>query len=100
MKHLGRVHRVAVSWLHEQIPLQNIELRYTKSAAMAADVYTKAFSDVGKWSHARQMVNHVTPTEVVDHMAHKHQLWAEANAPACPWPVESVVWSYDTGSVS
>ena len=45
MKHLGRVHRVDISWLHEALygdNASNIRLYYTESAYMAGDIYTKA----------------------------------------------------------
>ena len=48
MRHLGRVHRIAVAWLHERWLAGDFILFYEKSEFMAADIYTKGFSDKGK----------------------------------------------------
>ena len=44
MRHLHRVHRVSVAWLHERLgPVpgrDNVTLEYTKSEDMRADIYT------------------------------------------------------------
>ena len=60
MRYIGRVHRIAVSWLHERLAAKDIkdpvDLEYTKSEDMAADIYTKAFSDPDKWDHALQLI--------------------------------------------
>lgn len=49
MRHLGRVHRVSIAWLHERIgnPLTKdlVELEDTSADFMAGDIYTKAFTD-------------------------------------------------------
>ena len=37
------------------------ELRYAESEQMAADIFTKAFSDPDKWTHACTLINHVDP---------------------------------------
>jgi hypothetical protein len=60
MRHLGRVHRISIRWLHERLGCQetkdNVELRYEDTARMAADIYTKAFNDKDKWEHAQTLI--------------------------------------------
>ena len=61
MRHLGRTHKVDVAWLHERFESDDFELRYTESEQMAADIFTKGFSDPDKWTHACTLINHVNP---------------------------------------
>jgi hypothetical protein len=63
MRHLGRTHRVAVSWLFEGFGSDDVNLFYEKTDNMAADVFTKGFVDVIKWQHACSLINHVDPVE-------------------------------------
>jgi hypothetical protein len=49
MRYLGRTHRVSIQWLHERFAEKDLVLIYEVSAKMAADIYTKAFSDPLKW---------------------------------------------------
>ena len=52
MRHVSRTHGVSVAWLHEVCASDHVELQYTQSADMAADIFTKNFSDATKWEHA------------------------------------------------
>ena len=53
MRHLGRTHGVSVAWMHEQLSIHPFtDLIYTESHEMAADIYTKAFTDADRWGHA------------------------------------------------
>ena len=61
MRHLGRVHRVAIAWLHEQIPQQHIDLKYEVSERQAADIYTKAFTVSAEWDKATKLINVLDP---------------------------------------
>ena len=61
MRHLTRTHKVDAAWLHERFVSEDYELRYEKSEAMAADIFTKAFNDKDKWAHACQLINVVDP---------------------------------------
>ncbi len=45
MRYLHRTHRVSVSWLHEVYKRDDVVLMYEDSAKMAADIYTKGFTD-------------------------------------------------------
>ena len=49
MRYLKRTHRVSVAWFHERFKSNVSELVYEVSCRMAADIYTKAFSDPFKW---------------------------------------------------
>ena len=49
MRYLGRTHRVSVSWLKERCDSGAFTLEYTTSADIAADIFTKGFTDVEKW---------------------------------------------------
>ena len=62
MKHLGRVHGVGIAFLHERIASEikdPVLLKYEESKNMAADIYTKAFTDPEKWCHACNLINMV-----------------------------------------
>ena len=61
MRHLGRTHQVDVAWLHERFQSKDFELQYTESEHMAADIFTKAFTDSEKWKHACSLINLVDP---------------------------------------
>ena len=52
MRHLPRVHRISIAWLHERLgnpeTKDNVDLIDTDTEHMAADIYTKAFTDPQK----------------------------------------------------
>ena len=50
MRHLERSHGVAVTWMHDMFERGYMYLAY--EVRMAADIYTKDFSDSRKWRHA------------------------------------------------
>ena len=56
MRHLGRTHGISVRWLHETLTREVIQLVYEESHLMAADIYTKAFSDPLRWEHALLLI--------------------------------------------
>ena len=45
MRHLGRTHGITIAWLHEQYKAGAYSLEYEPSASMAADIFTKSFSN-------------------------------------------------------
>ena len=47
-RYLTRTHRLPIAWMHERSKANDIILRYENSARMAADIYTKAFTDADK----------------------------------------------------
>ena len=58
MRHFERTHRVPVAWLHELYHENKDEfftLHFAKSEEMVADLFTKAFSDRGKFETLRTM---------------------------------------------
>ena len=67
MRHLNRVHRVSVASLHQSCggPDFKIKVFYERSNRMAADIYTKAFSNKQKWEHAMSLIN-VLPKEAMN----------------------------------
>ena len=58
MRHMARTHGVCTAWLHEVFANSNglIVPRYCETVAMAADLFTKAFTDAAKWLHAIALV--------------------------------------------
>ncbi len=56
MRHLDRVHRISIGSLHEKLSLPDVEIRYTPSHLMAADVYTKGFTNAPKWDAAISLI--------------------------------------------
>ena len=63
MRYLHRTHRVSVAWLHEQLEpgRDGIELIYEDTNRMAADIFTKAFTNREKWEHAHELINAMRP---------------------------------------
>ena len=49
MKPLNRVHRVSVGYLHERLVDGLYSIAYEDTNKMAADAYTKGFTDAAKW---------------------------------------------------
>ena len=67
LSHLNRTHRVNVSWLCEVFRnLNEVELKYCKTDEMAADIFTKAFTNPIKWNAALDLrgITHAQPSEV------------------------------------
>ena len=57
LRHLNRTHRVNISWLCEVFRnLKEVELTYCKTDAMAADIFTKAFTNPIKWQAALDLI--------------------------------------------
>ena len=57
LRHLNRTHRVNVSWLCEVFRiLMEVELKYWKTDEMAADLFTKAFTNPIKWNAALDVI--------------------------------------------
>ena len=61
MRHLGRVHRVGVAWLHERLGKHpdndGVVLFYDDTKNMSADVCTKGFPNAEDWDHALHLIN-------------------------------------------
>ena len=52
VRHIGnKTHGVAVSWLHDLYTKKDVWMKYISTTMMAADLYTKAFTEPSKWSH-------------------------------------------------
>ena len=68
MRYLHRTHRISIATLHEiitgQVTDANINCEYTTSANMAADVFTKGFTDKSKWRHATRSVGIIDVDEI------------------------------------
>ena len=56
MRHLGRTHRVSISWLHERFAERWHDLRYILSEHQTADIFTKAFSEATKWDSNLKLI--------------------------------------------
>ena len=63
MRHLGRTHRCSVSWIHERFASDDLELIKEPSETMAADIFTKAFTNPEKWDSVRRLINVVPPED-------------------------------------
>jgi hypothetical protein len=70
MRYLSRSHGIAVGWVHERLGIRSphrdpVEFNYTTSDRMAADIYTKHFTDFLKWNHAATLINIFDPADLV-----------------------------------
>ena len=66
LRHLNGTHRVNVSWLCEVFKnLDEVEVKYCKTDEMAADIFTKAFTNPIKWNAALDLIGiiHTQPSE-------------------------------------
>ena len=88
MRHIGRVHRVSLAWLHERLGRHTGRdatiLFYQTSENMSADIYTKAFKDKPGWQQAQRLINifapsDLTPQRLLDWMLEREEM---ANDPA------------------
>ena len=66
MRYLKRTHRASVAWLHERFKEPDLQLVYELSAKMAADIYTKGFTDGQKWECVRGLINVFDPKILKD----------------------------------
>ena len=68
MRYLHRTHRISIANLHEiiagQVSDTTINCEYTTSAEMAADIFTKGFTDTNKWKHATRSVGIVDVDDI------------------------------------
>ena len=69
MRHLPRSHRISLKWLFEHLGSEGVtrdpvDIIYTQSRCMAADIYTKGFSDPVKWANATRLINVLDPVDL------------------------------------
>jgi hypothetical protein len=57
MRHLGRTHNVSLRWLHEVCASKHVILRRCDTLLQAADIFTKPFTSLEKWSAALKMIS-------------------------------------------
>ena len=69
MRHLGRVHRISIAWLHERYQDPYVRLKYTTSEAMAADIFTKAFKEANTWNKLLGLIGIVSPSRIKDFLS-------------------------------
>ena len=56
LRHVGRTHRVSIAWLAEALSHADMHVLYETSDKMAADIFTKPFTDPRKWQHACRLI--------------------------------------------
>ena len=61
---LGRVHGITIAWLNEQYLGGLFSLEYEPSATMAADIFTKGFTNPDTWAAVSRLVSVVNPEDV------------------------------------
>ena len=61
MRHIGRTHGISVSWMHERFSGSEAKMHYCPTDKQCADIFTKAFDNLDKWTHARMLIS-VVPT--------------------------------------
>ena len=70
MRSLHRTHRISIVVLHELLTgkvdlSKTVTVEYTTSEKMAADIFTKGFSDKKKWDHVARAIGLVGKDEIV-----------------------------------
>ena len=61
-----------MSWLYERFQSPKLELTYEVSSNMAADIFTKSFTEKAKWLEVCRLVNIVDKDVFYDLIAHSH----------------------------
>ena len=51
MRHLSKSKGISVAWLYQICSADDVCLRYITTSLMAADIFTKSFTDNIKWTH-------------------------------------------------
>ena len=68
MRYMHRTHRISIATLHAintgQVADTKIDCDCTTSAEMAADIFTKGFTDKVKWGHATRSVGIIDVADV------------------------------------
>ena len=64
MRYVGRTHGMCIAWLHEQYMAGGYTLEWTASHQMAADIFTKAFTNPEAWNAACWLVSICDSDEV------------------------------------
>jgi len=59
MRHMGRTHKVDFMWLHETVSNKTVTVEYTETDVMAADIFTKSFSNSAKWESLLPLIGHL-----------------------------------------
>ena len=72
MRYLSRTQGLNVGWLYERFQSPELELEYTRSSDMAADIFTKSFTCKIKWLEVCRLVNIVDKDVFYDLIAHSH----------------------------
>jgi len=62
MRHIERNHGVKLRSLAERFRSPDFHLFYERSALMAADIYTKAFTGAPEWQCVMKLINHLDPS--------------------------------------
>ena len=61
---------ISIAYLHDSFTKGRFNLLYENTAAMAADIYTKAFTDGEKWKWACELINIVHKDRLRDLVPH------------------------------
>ena len=56
LRHMSRTHGINLCWLSEVLKQRQVKLQHCESANMAADIFTKAFTNPQKWEQAMRQV--------------------------------------------
>ena len=66
MRHIGRVHGISVSFMHQEVNRTDTSIGHLDSKMMAADIHTKAYPDskVADWNSVRRNVCVFSPDEL------------------------------------
>ena len=64
MRHLERIHGIAITSLHEHFTRENYVLMYEVTSKMAADIHTKGFKNPLAWRRACMLINLLDPGDI------------------------------------
>eukprot|EP00974_Lingulodinium_polyedra_P019182 1853024-Lingulodinium_polyedra.AAC.1 len=69
MRYLHRTRRISIAVFHEIVTghenlAKKVDIEYTPSCDMAADIFTKGFTDRVKWDHAIRAIGIVKTSKI------------------------------------
>jgi hypothetical protein len=84
LRHLGRTHRVSVAWLAEAFAHEDLQIVYESSSNMAADIFTKAFTDPRRWDHACRLIGLSAPCDLESMLTNRLSSFSDFFPPKVP----------------
>ena len=74
LRHIKRTRSASIAWLNERVLGPDITLNECISEVMAADIFTKRFTNKEKWEHVCLLIGMCTQDKCQNHSHFPHEL--------------------------